>query len=154
MGQLHNTFFLERQKEQFSPQTGKFNAFKRLLETSTSFTHNFTAVWGETRFYFVSPEKKCVLQLGPSWNTLFYWKCLTSQKECQLQDNWYEHVQRIIYLFIYWLKRQGVWLRAGRPGFDPGCRKGGDFSSSLHVQTGPGVHSTSYKMSTGEFLRG
>ena len=35
----------------------------------------------------------------------------------------------------------------GRPKFDPGCRKGGDFSS-LHVQTGPGVNSTSYKMST------
>ena len=48
-----------------------------------------------------------------------------------------------------WLKRQGVWLRAGRPGFDPGCRRGGDFSSLLHVQTGPGVQSASYKMSTG-----
>ena len=53
-----------------------------------------------------------------------------------------------------WLKRQGAWLRAGRPGFDPGCRRSGDFSSLLLVQTGPGVHSTSYKMSTGEFLRG
>ena len=31
--------------------------------------------------------------------------------------------------------------------FDPGCRTGGDFSF-LHVQTGPGVHSASYKMST------
>ena len=27
----------------------------------------------------------------------------------------------------------------------------GDFSSLLHVQTGPGVHSISYKMSTGGF---
>ena len=53
-----------------------------------------------------------------------------------------------------WLKRQGAELRAGRPGFDPGCRRGGDFSSLLRVQTGPGVHSTSYKMSTGEFPRG
>ena len=52
-----------------------------------------------------------------------------------------------------WRKRQGASLRAGRPGFDPGCRRGGDFSSLLRVQTGPGVHSTSYKMSTGEFLR-
>ena len=32
--------------------------------------------------------------------------------------------------------------------------EGGDFSSHLRVQTGPGVHSTSYKMSTGEFSRG
>ena len=53
-----------------------------------------------------------------------------------------------------WLKRQDAWLWAGRPGFDPGCRRGGDFTSLLHVQTGPGVHSTSYKMSPGEFLRG
>ena len=35
-----------------------------------------------------------------------------------------------------------------------GCRRGGDFSSLLRVQTGPGVHSTSYKVSTGEFPRG
>ena len=37
---------------------------------------------------------------------------------------------------------------------DPGCRRGGDFSSLLRVQTGPGVHSTSYKMSSEEFPRG
>ena len=44
----------------------------------------------------------------------------------------------------------------GVPGFDPGCRRGGDFSSVLRVWTGPGVHSTSYKMSrpTREFSRG
>ena len=64
----------------------------------------------------------------------------------------------VFFIIIYvqkwarWLKRQGAWLRAGQPGFDPGCRSGGDFSSLLRVQTGPGVHSTSYKMSTGEFL--
>ena len=46
-------------------------------------------------------------------------------------------------------KRQGAGLRAGRPGFDPGCRRGGDFSSLFRVQTGPEVHSDSYKMSTG-----
>ena len=51
------------------------------------------------------------------------------------------------------LKRQGAWLRAGRPGFEPGCRKGWDFSLPLHVQTGPEVHSASYKMSTGGFPR-
>ena len=45
-------------------------------------------------------------------------------------------------------------LRAGRPGFDPGCRRGEDFSSLLRVQTGPGVHSTFYKMSTGGFPGG
>ena len=50
-------------------------------------------------------------------------------------------------LWARWLKRQGAWLRAGRPEFDPGCRRGGNFSSHLRVQTGPGVHSTSYKMS-------
>ena len=37
---------------------------------------------------------------------------------------------------------------------DPGVGGGGDFSSLLRVQTGPGVHSTFYKMSTGEFPRG
>ena len=58
-------------------------------------------------------------------------------------------------LWARWLKRQGAWLWVGWPGFDPGCRRGGDFSSSLlHVQTGPGVHSTSYKMSTGDFPGG
>ena len=36
----------------------------------------------------------------------------------------------------------------GRPGFDPGCRRGGNFSS-LRVQIGPGVHSISSKMSSG-----
>ena len=45
------------------------------------------------------------------------------------------------------------WARAGRPQFDPGCRRGGDFSSLLHVQTGPEVHSASYKMITGGFPR-
>ena len=30
--------------------------------------------------------------------------------------------------------------------FDPGCRRNGDFSSLLRVQTGPRVHSDSYKM--------
>ena len=56
--------------------------------------------------------------------------------------------------WVRWLKRLGAWLRAGRPGFDPGCRRGGDFSSLLRVQTGPGVHSTSYKISTGDFHGG
>ena len=42
---------------------------------------------------------------------------------------------------------------AGRAGFDPACRRG-DFSSLLRVQTGPGVHSTSCKMSTGDSPRG
>ena len=53
-----------------------------------------------------------------------------------------------------WLKQQGAELRAGQPGFDPGCRRGRDFSSLLRVQTGPGVHSASYKMSTGCFPGG
>ena len=39
------------------------------------------------------------------------------------------------------------------PSSIPGVGGGGDFTS-LRVQTGPGVHSTSYKMSAREFLRG
>ena len=46
-------------------------------------------------------------------------------------------------------KAQGAWLRAGRHRFDPGCRKGGDFHSVLRGKNGPGIHSASYKMSTG-----
>ena len=46
---------------------------------------------------------------------------------------------------------KGIWLRAGRPGFDPGCRKSGEFSSLLRVQNDPGVHYASSKMSTGGF---
>ena len=45
-------------------------------------------------------------------------------------------------------------VQAGRPGFDPGYRRGGDFSSLVRVQTGPEVHSASYKMSTGGFPQG
>ena len=40
---------------------------------------------------------------------------------------------------------------AGRPGFAHRCRRDGDFSSLLHVHTGPGVHSAFYKMSTEDF---
>ena len=36
----------------------------------------------------------------------------------------------------------------------PGSIPGGDFSLFLRVQTGPEVHSTSYKMITGGFPRG
>ena len=44
--------------------------------------------------------------------------------------------------------RQSTWLRTGRSGFDPGCRKCGDFSLLIRVQTTPGVHSAFYNMST------
>ena len=37
---------------------------------------------------------------------------------------------------------------------NPRCWTSGDFSSPLRVQTGPGVHSASYKMSTGSFSKG
>ena len=57
----------------------------------------------------------------------------------------------ITILWARWLKWQGAWLRAGRPGFKPVCRRDGDFSSLLRVQTGPGVHSTSYKRVPGNF---
>ena len=43
---------------------------------------------------------------------------------------------------------------AGWHGFDPGCRRGGDFSSLLRVQTGLEVHSASYKMNTGGLSSG
>ena len=49
------------------------------------------------------------------------------------------------------LKQESTWLRAGRQGFDPGCRRRGDFSSLLCIQTGPGVHLTFYKISTVAF---
>ena len=38
---------------------------------------------------------------------------------------------------------QGIWLWTGWSGFDPRCRRGGDFSLLLCVQTGPGMHSAS-----------
>ena len=40
---------------------------------------------------------------------------------------------------------QDTWLWGGQPGFDPRCQGCEYFSSLLHVQTGPGVHSTSYR---------
>ena len=43
---------------------------------------------------------------------------------------------------------KALGLRARWPGFHPWCRRSEDFSSLLRVQTGSGVHSTSYKMST------
>ena len=54
-------------------------------------------------------------------------------------------------LWDRYLRQQGAWLQAGRRGFVPGCRRGGDFSSLLRVQIGPGVHLASSKMSTGAF---
>ena len=39
------------------------------------------------------------------------------------------------------------------PGSIPGTEGGGDFSSLLRVQTGPEIHSVSYKMSIGGFPR-
>ena len=41
-----------------------------------------------------------------------------------------------------------LWYGLDGPSSIPGDGGDGDFSS-LHVQTGPGVHSTSCKMSTG-----
>ena len=38
-------------------------------------------------------------------------------------------------------------------GFNPRCQRGGDFSSLLCVQTGPGVHLASYKNEYWGFLR-
>ena len=49
---------------------------------------------------------------------------------------------------------KALGYRLDGPGSIPGVGGGGDFSSPLLVQTGLGVHSTSYKMSTGKFLRG
>ena len=47
-------------------------------------------------------------------------------------------------------KWQGAWLRAGRLGFDPRCRRDRDFLFTSRVQTGHGIHSASYKMNTGD----
>ena len=44
--------------------------------------------------------------------------------------------------------------QAGRPRFDPQVWGVGDFSLLLRVQTGPGIHLASYKMSTGGFPQG
>ena len=55
---------------------------------------------------------------------------------------------KVIYI-VHLYRNNYVW--AGRPGFDPGCRRSADFSSLLRVHIGPGVHSASYKMSTGAF---
>ena len=49
-------------------------------------------------------------------------------------------------------KQQGAWLRTGGLGFDRGVGVV-KFFSFLRVQTGPGVHSASYEMSTGGFPR-
>ena len=46
-----------------------------------------------------------------------------------------------------------VMKNFGRPEFNPGCRGGGDFSSLLRDQTGPGIHSAAYKINTEGFLR-
>ena len=47
-----------------------------------------------------------------------------------------------------------TWLCAGQPGFDPGCQRGGDFSSLLRVQTNPGPTQPPIKMSIGGFPQG
>jgi hypothetical protein len=51
-------------------------------------------------------------------------------------------------IFVYFepgqLSQCTVWLRTGRPGFDPE-----DFSSNLCVQTGSGAHPASYTVGTG-----
>ena len=62
-----------------------------------------------------------------------------------IQRSWKLAVERLYHIVPWldksqWLKRQGAWLR-----------NDGDFSSLLRFQTGPEVHSTSYKMSTGGF---
>ena len=44
--------------------------------------------------------------------------------------------------------------KAGWPGLDPECQRGGDFSSLLRVQTGPGVCSDSCKNEYQGFLWG
>jgi hypothetical protein len=46
------------------------------------------------------------------------------------------------------LSQYSVWLRAGRPRFDP-LQRGKDFSSILCIQTGSGAHPASCTMGTG-----
>ena len=45
---------------------------------------------------------------------------------------------------------QGKSPQAGRPGFDPQVRWDEDYSLLLRVQTDPGIHLASYKMSSEE----
>ena len=56
----------------------------------------------------------------------------------------------MIFIYISPLTQDGPGGLSGKAG-RPACRRDGDFSSLLRVQTAPGVHSTSYKMSTGDF---
>ena len=64
--------------------------------------------------------------------------------------------QNVFGLFI--LRKNGLgsssvkattYLKAS---FNPGRQMGGEFPSLVRIQTGPGVHSASYKMSTRAFL--
>ena len=61
---------------------------------------------------------------------------------------------RPTYKKLQQVQKQIAGVRAGRPGSIPGVGGGGDFSSFVRVQTGPEIHSASYKMSTGGFPRG
>ena len=59
-----------------------------------------------------------------------------------------------IVIFLNFIIIYSFSLRTGRPRFDPGCRRGEDFSSLLRVRTAVEVHSAFYKMSTGAFPGG
>ena len=53
-----------------------------------------------------------------------------------------------LYVYMY---GQGSCLRAGRPGFDPGCWRSGKFSSLLRVQTSAGSIEPPMKCLPGAF---
>ena len=82
---------------------------------------------------------KCINSVGD-----YFWgnKCSITRFGIWLVFIW---LSLISTLRSRWIKWQGAWLRAGWPGLEPRCWRSGDFSSLLRVQTGPGVHSTSYK---------
>ena len=91
---------------------------------------------------------------------IFKTKTLYAFLDCSIRATCPAHLSRLNLRFLIMLGVGQVAQAARRlaagldgPGSIPGVG-GGDFSSHLRVQTGPGVHSTSYKMSTGEFPRG
>ena len=92
---------------------------------------------------------------GPFCNSCFFFsrKCRNKTKNESVEYAYGICPSRIgrNLLFLSSQKQQGCLGRAGWPRFNSGCLRGGVFCSLLRVQTGPGVHSTCYKMSNGGF---
>ena len=95
------------------------------------------------------------------WSTMYYKITIVTTRISELQECYHYLSNVLVFGKIAVLseilygsgsssgKKLGYGLHG--PGSIPGVG-GAEFSSLLRVQTGPGVHSTSYKMSTGAFL--